>query len=139
MAKEIRTTEEVFGEVDTKPFKGIGIAEVRAPITTENPFGYIVPAPEPTFGQKWNKYLFSAGDEGRWTKPDRYEKFYNVTKWPVETGLKMLGSLIRRANKFVTAVSPAPEVMKTTATLNPNALKDIFPSISGSFRKTIAL
>jgi len=121
--EEIKTTEELFGSPEVK--------------TTEEIFGKKIPptkktfigaAPEPTFGRKWKEYLFPSG-EARWTKPDRDEKFLNITKWPVTTGLKMAGSVIRRLNKFITEASPYPETMKTIATLNPNALKDIFPSI----------
>lgn len=85
--------------------------------------------PEPTFGKKWNEYFFPPGKEGRWTTPDRYEKFHNITKWPAETGLKCMGSVINRANKFVTEISVIPEVMKTIATRDPSTLKGIIPSI----------
>jgi hypothetical protein len=86
-------------------------------------------APEPSFSQKWKEYFFSRGDEGRWTKPGRYEKFLNYTHWPVKTSLQAMGSIMMRANKFVTAVSPVPEGMRALATLDPTALKGIFPSI----------
>ena len=74
-------------------------------------------APEATFGQKWKEYFFSRGDEGRWTKPDRYEKFRNYTHWPVKTSLQMIGSVINRANKFITEVSAAasPNVLNSFA------------------------
>lgn len=119
----VRTFEEIGDP------SGIGEPRIitKTPVA-ENPFGEFR-VPQPTFGQKWEKYLFSVGDEGRWTKPDRYERFYNITKWPVETALKSIGSLLTRTNKFITEVSPFPEMMKTTATLNPNALKDIVPSM----------
>lgn len=87
---------------------------------------------EPTFGQAWKEFFFTPGDEARWTKPSRHEKFHRVVKWPFETTLKSVGAIVNRANKFVTAISPIPEMMKTTATLNPNALKGIFPSIWAS-------
>lgn len=86
-------------------------------------------APEPTFGQKWKEYFFSRGDEGRWTKPDRYEKFLYYTHWPAKTALQCIGSIINRGNKFITEVSPIPEGMKALSTLDPNALKDILPSM----------
>ena len=86
-------------------------------------------APEATFGQKWKEYFFSFDDEGRWTKPDRYEKFLNYTQWPVKTALQALGSVINRGNKFITEVSPYPEGMKAIATLDPDVLKDILPSM----------
>ena len=87
-----------------------------------------------TFGQKWKKYFFSRGDEGRWTRPDRYEKFYNYTKWPVKTSFQCLNSVINRANKFLTEVSAVPELMRATATLDPSVLKGIIPSIWESRR-----
>lgn len=89
--------------------------------------------PEPSFGQKWREYFFPPG-EARWTKPDRYEKFHSATVWPAKTALNAVGSVINRANKFITEVSPVPEIMKTASTLNPSALKDIFPSIWRSRR-----
>jgi len=121
MAEEIRTTEEIFGEVKTTE----EIFGTKVPTYREM---FIGPAPERTFGRKWKEYFFPP-DRGRWMGPTRYEKFHNITKWPVVTGFKMIGSVVRRANQFLTEVSPAPEAMKTTTTLNPNALKDIFPSI----------
>ncbi len=89
-------------------------------------------APEPSFGQKWSEYFFPV--TGRWTRPDRYEKFYNATKWPAKTAINAVGSLVNRANKFLAEISPVPEIMKATATLDPSALKDIFPSIWASRR-----
>jgi len=117
MAEEVKITEEIFGEVKT----------------TEELFGapkgtFIGAAPEPSFGQKWKEYFFPS-KEARWIEPTRYEKFYNVTKWPVQTGLKAIGSIINRANKFITEMSAGPEVMRTVSTLNPKALYDIFPSM----------
>jgi len=120
MAEEVRTTKELFGEVKTTE------ELFGAKISLDKGMAFVA-APEPTFGQKWKEYFLP--DEGRWTKPDRYEKFYNITKYPITTGLKMVGSVVNRMNKFLTEVSPAPEVMETIATLNPNALKDIFPSM----------
>ena len=129
MAKTFEEIGEEKSRGKVKSFEEIGI--------TEEPKGkpmFIGVAPEPTFGQKWKEYFFSRGDEGRWTKPDRYEKFFNYSKWPAKTGLQVIGSVINRANKFVTAILPSPEIMKTVATLDPNALKDIFPSIWESRR-----
>ncbi len=119
MAK-LPTFEEI--EVKEIPHIGIKLPERGEP-------SQISVAPEATFGQKWKEYFFSRGDEGRWTKPDRYEKFLNYTKWPAKTALQMIGSVINRANKFVTEISPIPEGMKALATLDPNALKDILPSM----------
>lgn len=135
----IRTTEEIFGEdvKTTEEIFGIAPADPSAPPayeplgTGERPSFRV--APEPTFGQKWKEY-FAPADDGRWTKPDRHEKFMNITKWPIKTGLKMFGSVVDRADKFVTEISPVPEIMKAAATLNPNALKDIFPSMLASRR-----
>lgn len=127
MAKE-------FEQIGVKSFEEIDSAkEIPAHVGVELPKGgepmRIGVAPEPSFGQKWKEYFFSRGDEGRWTKPDRYEKFLNYTQWPAKTALQALGSVINRANKFVTEVSPHPEGMKALATLDPDALKDIIPSI----------
>lgn len=120
MAEEIKTTEELFGEPE------IGTTEEVFGVPTYKEMAFVA-APEPTFGQKWKEYFFPV--TGRWTDPTRYEKFYNITKFPAQTSLKMLGSVIRRMNQFVTEVSPAPEAMETISTLNPKALYDIFPSI----------
>lgn len=87
------------------------------------------PEKELSFGGKWKEYFFPTPEEARWTEPTRPEKFYNVTKAPAVTGLKMLGSVMTRMNKFFAEVSPIPEVLHTTATLDPKYLKDIFPSI----------
>ncbi|KKL47928.1 hypothetical protein LCGC14_2330620, partial [marine sediment metagenome] len=115
----IRSFEEIVGsvaDIGTVVEKGIVQPSIGA-------------APELTFGQKWKKYFSTAGDEARWTKPDRYEKFYTAVTWPAKTTLKSIGSVINRANKFLTEISPVPEMMKTTSTLDPSALRDIFPSI----------
>lgn len=117
--KKPLTLDEMAGEVAILPAR-------------ENPFGEFAVPPKRTFGQKWKEYLFDTGYEGRWTKPGRYEKFYTITKWPAKTALKCVGSVINRMNKFVTEISPVPEVMKTTATLDPDALKDIMPSMWAS-------
>lgn len=126
-----KTFEEIKPRVKT--FEEISISEAPEHIGIELPEGgepsYFRVAPEATFGQKWKEYFFSRGDEGRWTKPDRYEKFFNYTKWPTKTALQMIGSVVNRANKFVTEISPFPEGMKSLATLDPNALKDIIPSM----------
>lgn len=124
---------ETFEQIKVESFDEIGAKELPEHIGIKLPErgkpSVLRVAPEPSFGQKWKEYFFSRGDEGRWTKPDRYEKFLNYTSWPVKTGLQCIGSVINRANKFVTAVSPHPEGMKALATLDPNALKDILPSI----------
>lgn len=122
MAEKVRTTEELFGAPEVKTTEEV----FGAKISLDKGMAFVA-VPEPTFGQKWKEYFFP--DEGRWTKPDRYEKFHNITKYPITTGLKMVGSIVNRMNKFLTEVSPAPEAMETIATLNPNALKDIFPSM----------
>lgn len=119
MPELVKSFEEISGPIEPikiKPFENI-----------PEQMAFRI-APEPTFGQKWSEYFFPT-DKGRWTKPDRYERFYNVTKWPAKTALNAFASVINRANKFVTEVSPIPEIMKTTATLDPTALKDIGPSI----------
>ncbi len=85
-------------------------------------------APELTFGQKWSEYFFPP-KEARWAKPTRYERFHDITKYPVETSFKMTGSVVERMNQFITEVSVGPETMETIATLNPKALYDIFPSM----------
>jgi len=125
---------KTFEQIGIKSFEEIDIPkEVPEHIGIELPKGgepsLFRAAPELSFGQKWKEYFFSRGDEGRWTKPDRYEKFLNYTKWPAKTALQALGSVINRANKFVTEISPIPEGMKTLATLDPTALKDIIPSM----------
>lgn len=128
MAEEIKTTGEIFGKPEVRTTEEVFGAEI--PVSQQM---WIGPAPEPTFGQKWKEYFFPPS-EARWTKPTRPEKFYNITKWPIETGLKMVGSVAERINKFVTEVSPAPEAMKTISTLNPKALLGIFPSMWGARR-----
>jgi hypothetical protein len=118
--EQIRTFEDIPSAV--RPFEEIFEPEVfRA-------------APKPSFGQKWKEYFFPTPRFGRWTKPDRHEKFFNATKWPAKTAINAVGSVINRMNKFITEVSPVPEIMKTTATLDPTALKDILPSIWESRR-----
>lgn len=102
--------------------------EIPARVKAPNVFGEFAVAPKPSFGQKWKEYFFPSPRFGRWTKPDRYEKFYNATKWPAKTAINAVGSIINRMNKFITEVSIIPEIMKTTATLDPAALKDIYPS-----------
>ncbi len=109
---QIKSFEEIISPV--KPFEEIPGQIMR-----------IGPAPEPSFGQKWKEYFFPT--TGRWTKPDRYEKFYNATKWPGKTALNCIGSKNNRGNKVLTKISVIPEIIKTKATLNPSALKDIFP------------
>jgi len=94
----------------------------------ERPAIGTMPERELTFGQKWKEYFFPP-KETRWTKPTRHEKIYNITKFPAASSLKMLGSVVRRMNQFVTEMSPAPEMMETLSTLNPRALMDIFPSM----------
>jgi len=128
MAEEIKTTEEIFGEVKTT--EEVFGRDVPISSKAYEPMRWVA-APEPTFGQKWKKFFFPT-QEYRWTKPGRHEKFHSAVKWPFETALKSVGSVVDRMNKFVTEISPIPEIMKTTATLNPNALKDIFPSMWAS-------
>lgn len=97
-----------------------------------NPFGELVAAPEPTFGQKWKNYFFPSDDEARWSKPGRYEKFYDIATVPhktAKTSLRALGSVINRGNKFLTEFSPWPETMGSIATLDPGKMKDYFPSM----------
>ena len=139
MAKQIKSFEDISSSI--KSFEDIPtIAAEKLPeeIIVKpfeeivEPMAFRLPA-KPSFSQKWKEYFFPPG-ETRWTKPDRYEKFYNATKWPAKTAINAIGSVINRANKFLTEVSPAPEIMKTTATLDPSALKDIFPSMWRSRR-----
>jgi len=120
--KKVSTLEEMAASPKGRPpLQSIGLA--TGPVTPQT---YIGPAPKPTFWQKWKEYFVSKPEEPRWAGPtDRYEKFYNVVNFPVPTGLKMLGSVVTRVNKFLTEVSPAPEMMRTTATLDPSALKEI--------------
>jgi len=120
---------KTFEQISIRSFEEIGTRHVGIELPKDKEPSFFRVAPEPTFGQKWKEYFFSRGDEGRWTKPDRYEKFYHYTKWPVKTALQCLGSVINRGNKFITEVSPYPEGMKALATLDPNALKDILPSM----------
>ncbi len=82
-----------------------------------------------SFVDAWQQYLFPKKYEERWTKPDRAEKFHNAVIWPIEGSLQAFDSVLNRANKFVTAVSPIPELMLTAATLDPSALYGILPSI----------
>lgn len=89
---------------------------------------YFTTAPDKTFGRKWKEYFFPP-KEARWTKPTRAERFHDITKWPVVTGFRMMGSIVNRMNKFITEVSPHPEVMGTIATLDPSKAKDFIPSI----------
>ena len=137
----VRTFDEIES---TKPqirgFEEIPVLAAQIPGTVRFP---AVPPEEiqefrvarkPTFGEKWKEYFFPPAKEGRWTKPDRHEKFFNATKWPAKTAINALGSVINRMNKFLTEVSPVPEIMKITATLDPTALKDILPSIWESRR-----
>lgn len=111
------------------------ITEQLKPFSFEVPAGVEAPEfalpPRPSFGQKWNEYFFPTPRFGRFEmrRTDRAEKFFNATKWPAKTLINALGSVINRMNKFVTEMSPAPEIMKTTSTLDPTALKDIFSSM----------
>lgn len=105
--------------------------------TTDEKKMYFAAAPELSFWQKWKKYFKQqayVADVGRWTKPTRYEKFYNITTFPLETGTKLLHSAVDRANKFVTEVSFGPEIMRAIATQDPGALKGIFRSMWESRR-----
>lgn len=95
-----------------------------APPISEEKMMYFEAA-KPTFWQKWKRYFGRKEYVGRWTKPTRYEKFYNITTQPLESGTKILGSTVSRINKFVTEVSPWPETMRTVATQDPWALKEI--------------
>ena len=137
----IRTFEEIeSAKPQIRAFEEIPILATQIPGTVK--FPTVSPeeiqefrvARKPTFGEKWKEYFFPPAKEGRWTKPDRHEKFFNATKWPAKTAINALGSVINRMNKFLTEVSPVPEIMKTTATLDPTALKDILPSIWESRR-----
>ena len=116
------------------------------------------PEPERlTFLQAWRKYLIPADPAKRWqpegdalpSYTDGVADIYDPSQPPMEGGgvydpmmdiflaektalkipLKAMGHLITRINKFLTAVSPVPEMMKNTATLNPNVLEGMVSSI----------
>ena len=137
----IRTFDEIEpAKEQIRGFEEIPVLATQIPGTVKFP---TVPPEEiqefrvarkPTFGEKWKEYFFPPAKEGRWTRPDRHEKFFNATKWPAKTAINAVGSVINRMNKYITELSQNPEIIKTTATLDPTALKDILPSIWESKR-----